>query len=355
VSPKSVKPSAAQRACCGRLTGSYEPFFTGDKLLSKPRITVVGSYATGLTMKTQRLPSRGETLLGTGYRVDYGGKGSNQAVGCARLGAGVRFIAKIGKDSFGDMALGLYRDEGVDTACVHRTSDAPTGVGFITVEATTGHNCIVLDPGANEHLSANDVDGFPDAFSSATVVLTQLEIPVPAAAAALSFGRSRGATTILNPAPVRSLPPSVLQLVDVLTPNETEAKVLAGLDPQQSIGPEEVARKLIGEGVKRVVMTLGEKGALIVSASSSTHVPAITVSAVDTTGAGDAFNAGLAVALASGADLEAAVRFAVITGGLAVTKEGVIPSLPRIEEVVQFMRQQKDTPPAWLQHSPAKV
>lgn len=306
-------------------------------------------------MKVQRLPSKGETLLGTGYRVDYGGKGSNQAVGCARLGAGVTFIAKIGNDSFGDMALDLYRDEGVDTACVHRTADAPTGVGFITVEAPTGHNCIVLDPGANERLSANDVQNLPDGFASAAVVLTQLEIPVPAAEAGLALGRSRGAITILNPAPVRPLPPSVLQLVDVLTPNETEAKVLAGMSPEQAIGPEEVARKLIRDGVKQVVMTLGEKGALIVSASSATHVPAITVSAVDTTGAGDAFNAGLAVALASGADLEAAVRFAAITGGLAVTKEGVIPSLPKIEDVVQFMRHQGNMPPAWLQRSPANV
>lgn len=306
-------------------------------------------------MKTQRLPSKGETLLGTGYRVDYGGKGSNQAVGCARLGASVNFIAKIGKDSFGDMALGLYREEGVDTACMHSTADAPTGVGFITVEAATGHNCIVLDPGANEHLTASDVQDFPEAFSSAGVVLTQLEIPVSAAAAALSVGRVRGATTILNPAPVRPLPPSVLHFVDVLTPNETEAKILAGLNPQHPTGPEDVARKLIGGGVKQVVMTLGEKGALIVSASSSNHIPAITVAAVDTTGAGDAFNAGLAVALASGADLEAAVRFAVITGGLAVTREGVIPSLPRIEEVLEFIQQQGNAPPAWLQHSPAKI
>jgi ribokinase len=306
-------------------------------------------------MKTHRLPSKGETLLGTGYRVDYGGKGSNQAVGCARLGAGVNFIAKIGKDSFGDMALGLYRDEDVDTTCVQRITDAPTGVGFITVEADTGHNCIVLDPGANEHLSANDVQAFSRAFASAAVVLTQLEVPVPAAEAALSLGRTRGATTILNPAPVRPLPPSVMQLVDVLTPNETEAKVLAGMDPQQAIEPVEVARKLIREGVKTVVMTLGEKGALIVSASSLTHVPAIAVTAVDTTGAGDAFNAGLAVALASSADLEAAVRFAVITGGLAVTREGVIPSLPKIEEVLQFIQQRGDAPPAWLQRFPAKI
>jgi len=306
-------------------------------------------------MKAQRIPSKGETLLGTGYRVDFGGKGSNQAVGCARLGARVNFIAKVGKDSFGDMALDLYCEEGVDTACVRRTANAPTGVGFITVEAATGHNCIVLDPGANEHLSASDVQNFPDAFSSAAVVLTQLETPVPAAEAGLALGRSRGAVTILNPAPVRPLAPSVLQLVDVLTPNETEAKVLAGLDPQQAMEPEEVARKLIGKGVKQVVMTLGEKGALIVSTSSATQIPPIGVLAVDTTGAGDAFNAGLAVALASGSDLESAVRFAAVTGGLAVTKEGVIPSLPKIAEVLEFMRHQGKTPPAWLAVSQTKI
>ena len=306
-------------------------------------------------MKAQRIPSKGETLLGTGYRVDYGGKGSNQAVGCARLGASVNFIAKVGKDAFGDMALELYRNERVDTACVRRTADAPTGVGFITVEAATGHNCIVLDPGANEHLSANDVQNFPEAFTSAAVVLTQLETPVLAAEAGLALGRSRGAITILNPAPVRPLPPSVLQLVDILTPNETEAKILAGLDPQEPIETEEVAHKLIEKGVKQVVMTLGENGALIVSSSSATHIPAITVSAVDTTGAGDAFNAGLAVALASGSDLESAVRFAAVTGGLAVTKEGVIPSLPKIEEVLEFMGHQGNTPPAWLAVSQTKV
>jgi ribokinase len=315
--------------------------------LPLPRITVVGSYATGLTMKVNRLPSAGETLLGTGYRVDYGGKGSNQAVGCARLGARVSFVAKIGKDAFGDMALGLYRDEGIDTAYVKQTADAPTGVGFIIVAAGSGCNCITIDPGANERLTAADVAQWETAFDSA-VVLTQLEIPVAAAEAALACGRARGTLTILNPAPVRALPCSVLQMVDVLIPNETEAKVLAGHDPVEAVPPEEVANELIRSGAKQVVMTLGEKGALTVTASSCKRVPAISVPAVDTTGAGDAFNAGLAVALASGASLADAVQFAVITGGLAVTKEGVIPSLPRRDDVLQFYRQRGLAPAHWL-------
>src|SRR5262249_10835918 len=166
-------------------------------------------------------------------------------------------------------------------------------------------------------------------FSGCKAVLTQLEIPVAAAEAAMARGREIGAATILNPAPVRPLPAQVLKLVDVLTPNETEAKVLAAERPDCSLRPEEVARRLIELGVKTVIMTLGEQGALMVTSSSVVHVPAIRVKAVDTTGAGDAFNAGLAVSLASGASLEEAVRFAVVTGGLAVTKEGGISSLPR--------------------------
>lgn len=301
-----------------------------------PRIVVVGSYATGLTLKMKRLPSPGETVLASGYRVDYGGKGSNQAVGCARLGADVRFVARIGRDSFGEMALRLYREEGIDVAFVRETADHPTGVGFILVEAGTGNNSIAIDPGANELLSAADVSDCEAAFQNAAVVLTQLEIPVQAAEAAMARGRADGAITILNPAPVRPLPKSVLQLVDVLTPNQTEAKVLTGRNPEEPLAPQEVARDLLRAGVRNVVMTLGEEGALIVTQSSLKRVPAMPMTAVDTTGAGDAFNAGLATALASGQSLESAVEFAVITGGLAVTKEGVIPSLPKREDVMHF-------------------
>ena len=313
---------------------------------------MVGSYATGLTMKVDRLPTRGETLLGTGYRVDFGGKGSNQAIGCARLGADVTFFAKIGKDAFGEMARNLYRNEGIDISNIHQTPQAATGVGFIIVESSTGHNCIVLDPGANELLGAEDIlDIGEDADSS--VLLTQLEIPVSAAEAALKRGRQAGAITILNPAPVRSLPSSVLQLVDVLTPNESEAKVLAGRQPDAHIEPESIARELIDKGVRQVVMTLGEQGALIVG-SSSRHINGISVNAVDTTGAGDAFNAGLAVALASRANLDDAVRFAVITGGLAVTKEGVVPALPTHHDVTSFYEGQQIAPPEWFAQLPAK-
>jgi ribokinase len=312
------------------------------------KITVVGSFAAGLTMKVDRLPNCGETLLGRGYRVDYGGKGSNQAVACARLGARVSFVAKIGNDAFGESALTLYREEGIDIAHVEQVATAPTGVGFIVVEAASGDNSIVIDPGANELLTAAEVSRAASAFDSSAVVLTQLEIPVAAAQAAMTEGRSRGAITILNPAPVRPLSASILNSVDILTPNAVEAKVLAGLAPDATMAPASIARALLRLGVKQVVMTLGEKGALVVTESVTTEIPAISVNVADSTGAGDSFNAGIAMALASGATLEEAVRFAVITGGLAVRKEGVIPSLPSREDVRSFYQQKSLADPRWL-------
>jgi len=316
--------------------------------LNQPRVVVVGSYATGLTMKVQRIPGPGETLLGTGYRVDFGGKGSNQAVGCARLGAHVDFVARIGDDAFGKMALELYRREGIDVACVANTAGIATGVGFIVVETSSGQNSIVLDPGANELLTPADIANAKLAFTSAAVMLTQLEIPVAAAESALQNGRSAGAITILNPAPVRPLPTSILSLIDVLTPNEKEARVLAGRAPDIDIAPETVAQNLIQSGVKQVVMTLGEKGALLFSATGQKRFPAPQVRPVDATGAGDAFNAGLAVALAQGESLEEAIHFAILTGAMAVTKEGVVPSLPSRGEVLEFCRHNHTHPPAWL-------
>jgi ribokinase len=311
------------------------------------RIVVVGSYATGLTMRVDRLPSPGETLLGKGYRVDFGGKGSNQAVACARLGSRVSFVAKIGLDNFGEMALGLHRKEKVDVGSVIQVPDKPTGVGFIIVDAR-GNNCITIDPAANDLLTAQEVSRCLETLTSETVVLTQLEIPVEAAGTAMARGREKGAVTILNPAPARILPDSVLQFVDVLTPNQSEAKVLTGISPDADVEPEIVARELISRGVRRVVMTLGEKGALIMTGNSPSYIPAIKVSAEDTTGAGDAFNGGLAVALSRGANLEDAVCFAVVTGGLAVIREGVVPSLPTRNEVLQYYRQQGQMPPHWL-------
>ncbi len=246
------------------------------------------------------------------------------------------------------MAFNLYREEGVGVMHAKRSGDAPTGVGFIVVEEESGRNCIVIDPGANALLSSADVAAAETALRSASVVLAQLEIPVAAAASAMERGRANGAITVLNPAPASSLPASLLYTVDVLTPNESEAKVLAGYPADAAVEPHVIAEELIRSGVKHVVITLGEQGALLVNADSQTHFPAVQVRPVDTTGAGDAFNAGLAVALAYGSSIEQAVESAIVTGAMAVTKEGVIPSLPRREAVLAFLSDHKMAAPDWL-------
>jgi ribokinase len=312
------------------------------------RIAVVGSFAVGLTMKLDRFPASGETLLGSGYRMDHGGKGSNQAVGCARLGARVSFVACVGMDSLAEMALELYRAEGVDTSGVRQVDDLPTGVGFILVKRASGENCIALDPGANERLNGEAVLANDNVFSSARVVLAQLETPTEAAEVAMQRGRAHGAITILNPAPAREVPDVLLRNVDVLTPNQSEAKVLLGRKPDEHVTPENLARELLARGPRQVIVTLGEHGALIAARDFEKHVPAVKMSAVDTTGAGDAFNAGLAVALARGSNLEDAVSFAVVTGGMAVTKEGVIPALPYLNEVLEYYSENARPVPAWL-------
>src|SRR5579862_8681529 len=287
------------------------------------RIAVVGSFAVGLTMKVERFHESGETLLGAGYRMDHGGKGSNQAVACARLGAQVSFVARIGTDALADMALKLYRDEGVDSAWLRQEADLPTGVGFILVKSGTGENCIALDAGANNLLTAEAVSASEGALSSAQVVLTQLEIPIEAAEAAMKLGRAHRAVTILNPAPARAVPPTLLQQVDVLTPNQSEARTLLGLEPGTKADPAEMARALLRRGPRQVIVTLGEEGA---------------------------FNARLAVSLARGEDLESAVRFAVVAGGLAVTREGVIPALPRLAEVLEWCERLGLNIPAWVEN-----
>ncbi len=246
------------------------------------------------------------------------------------------------------MAFNLYREEGVGVVHAKRSGDAPTGVGFIVVEEESGRNCIVIDPGANALLTAADVAEAETALRSASVVLAQLEIPVAAAASAMEKGRTNGAITVLNPAPASPLPASLLRSVNVLTPNESEAKVLAGYPPDAEVEPHVVAQELIRTGVKHVVITLGEQGALLVNADSQTHFPAVKVQPVDTTGAGDAFNAGLAVALAHRGSIEQAVEFAIVTGAMAVIKEGVISSLPHRDEVLAFLSDHKMAAPDWL-------
>ena len=303
----------------------------------KPIITVVGSFAVGMTLRAERFPVAGETLVGSDFDMGPGGKGSNQAVGVARLGAESHLVATIGEDAFGDMAINLYEREGVSTAHVRRTSEMNTGVGFITLNAA-GENHIVLDMGANNLLSPDDVDAVEALIASSDVVMSVLEIRPETAARAMALARKHGVTSILNPAPAQPLEAAALRNVDILTPNESELRILLGLEPDDPTNTLELAHRLQSNGVRTLVVTRGEKGSLIVHPDGSvTEEPTIAVNVVDTTGAGDAFNAALAVALASGKTVVEATRYANVAGALACTSLGVIPALPKLKDMEQYV------------------
>ena len=270
------------------------------------RIAVVGSYGVGLTFGSERAPERGETLIGSLFRRDHGGKGSNQAVGVARLGADVAFLTAVGEDAFGEAAFGLWDEEGVDAGSVVR-SQLPTMTAAILVEAS-GDNRIVVVPGALSALTPEHVDVFVPQIEAADVLLVQLEIPLATALYALEVGRAAGVRTILNPAPAP--PEPIAPAVDYLMPNESEAFAVEG-----------------AEGT--LVVTLGEQGARL----RGEQILAFPARAVDTTGAGDAFCAAFAVALAEGAADAEAVRWGCAAGAHMVEHEGVIPGLPTRAEL----------------------
>lgn len=294
--------------------------------MARPVVTVVGSFAVGMTIRTQRMPIFGETLIGSDFDLGPGGKGSNQAVGTARLGANSFFCGIVGDDILGNIAADLYAREGVDTTYLQRDRTMATGVGFIILNHE-GHNGIILDMSANMLMDAAFVDVAEEQIAHSDVVMTVLEIPVAAAARAMELGRRRGVRTILNPAPAAPLDDSVLRTVDYLTPNETELRILMGLAPDDPTPSEELARRLHARGVRNLVVTLGEEGALFLNDDGLTRVPGLAVDVVDTTGAGDAFNSGLAIALAEGRSLLHAVQYANCAGAIACTKLGVIPAM----------------------------
>lgn len=300
--------------------------------MSQSGITVVGSFAVGMTLRTGRMPIFGETIIGSDFDMGPGGKGSNQAVAVARLGMPSSFVGIVGDDKLADIALDLYRDEGVNTDHLERTTKLATGAGFIIL-SEVGDNAIIIDMGANALMDAGFVDRAEERIKNSRVVMAVLEIPLVAAARAMELGRKHQVTTVLNPAPAQQLAPDVLQHVDVLTPNESELRILLGLEPDDPTPTRDLAKRLVNIGVGAVVVTMGGEGALILSGEEVHEVEAVPVEVVDTTGAGDAFNAGLATALAEGLDLVDAVRFAVCCGALSCTKLGVVPSLAERERV----------------------
>lgn len=304
-------------------------------------ITVVGSYATGMTMFTERFPLSGETLIGHGFSAEFGGKGSNQAVGIARLGEQPYFVACVGEDSFGREALTMFQKEKVNALGVRVCTRIPTGVGFIIVDKE-GNNVITLDPGANSNLNESDVDAAADVLALSKCVVMQLEIPPRVIEYAAELAQSKGVPVILNPAPYQPIPNEVWANVDIVTPNETEARLIVGREPDDRITTEALAEEIHALGVKNVVITLGEKGAYVARADGKGFfVPAFPVNAIDTTGAGDTFTAALAVALSEDFDLAEAVRFANAAAALTCTVKGVVPALPYRKIVNELIQSQQ--------------
>lgn len=301
-----------------------------------PSITVVGSSNMDLVVKSQRIPAVGETILGGDFIMAPGGKGANQAVAAAKLGAHVYFVAKVGDDVFGQQSMANFEKEGVDTKYVAQTTDAPSGVALIMVD-DEGNNSIVVAPGANQKLSPDDVKKAEADIASSGAVVAQLEVPLETIEFAGKLANQSGVPFVLDPAPARKLGPALLRMVDVLTPNETEAQILTGVEVKDQDSARAASESLLSLGVKTVILTMGVQGFLLADKDKVEFVNARMVEAVDSTAAGDAFTGSLAVGMAQGKTLSEAASFANYVAALSVTKMGAQPSMPTLTEVEDFM------------------
>jgi ribokinase len=301
--------------------------------MAKSKVCVLGAFVADLTCRTARMPKWGETILGEAFKMGPGGKGSNQAVAAARLDADVRLITKLGRDAFGDMARGFYREQGMSLDHVLEDSEESSGTATILVDHATSENTIVVVPGACGRVTVAEVEAAREQITSADIFLTQLELPIPPTIRGIEIAHEAGVPVILNPAPAIPVPADVLAKIDYLTPNETEALGLIGtqVDPQNF---DMLADRLLQTGARNIVLTLGEKGAFIKNERVREFVPAFSIGkVVETTGAGDAFAGGFAVALAEGKSIIEATRYGCAVAGISVTRPGTAPSMPYRAEV----------------------
>ncbi|PZO42031.1 MAG: ribokinase [Shackletoniella antarctica] len=296
-------------------------------------IHVFGSLNMDLVCRTPRLPQPGETILGTDFATGQGGKGANQAVAAARLGAATAMVGRVGKDDFGQQLIQGLQSAGVDAGGVVVDGNAPTGVAAIAVD-DAGTNTIVVVPGANGQVNNEDVDRLTAQLQSGDILLLQFEVPLAAAIAAAKAARARGVTVIVDPAPARrDLPADFFTSVDVLTPNQVESSQLTGMPVTDIPTATKAARQLVKQGIGTVIVKLGEQGAVVATADDTFHQPALPVKAVDTVAAGDAFNGGLAVALAEGMALAEAAQFATAVAAASVMVPGAQASMPERSRV----------------------
>jgi ribokinase len=299
------------------------------------KILVIGSYNVGLTVIGDVIPKEGQTVLGDTFDKGPGGKGSNQAITIARLGGNVVFLARIGKDSFGKEALELFSNEHIDTEHVRIDPVAHTGAGIIFVDKN-GHNAIGVAPGANYKLSVKDLEESAALFGQCGYLLIQLETPLPVVFHAIKKARQANMKVVLNPAPAQKLEPSIYPMLDFITPNETEAEILTGIAIKDKKDAFKAGKLLVSMGVKNVIVTLGADGCVLVSDSVEKVFLPPKVKAVDTTGAGDAFNGAFVFALANDRCVEDAIDFASKVAAYSVLTVGVVPGLPTMKDLTQY-------------------
>lgn len=311
-------------------------------------VVVLGVFNADTTYRVDQIPRAGETMLGTGFALSAGGKGSNQAVASARSGVPTRFITRLGTDAFADMAWGIWQDAGIEPL-VRQDAELPTGAACILVEEDTGQNRIIVAPGAASRMDSSDARANRSAISGASVFLAQLEQPLAAAVAGLHIAREAGVTTILNPAPAVPLDDATLALCDVITPNETEVEILTGIAVSSPSDADRAADALLARGVGAVLITLGHLGAYLADARTRQHIPPMPAGpVVDTTGAGDALNGAFAAALARGASMLDAALFGSAASGWAITRAGASDAMPRPYEIAQVLHAHHCRVPEWL-------
>jgi ribokinase len=313
--------------------------------MARLKILVVGSSNTDMIIKLGRIPQPGETILGGEFSTAAGGKGANQAVAAARAGGDVTFIARVGRDMFGEKAVAGFVQDGIHVQHVTRDPSAPSGVALIFV-AKDGENSIAVAGGANGRLSPADVKKAKGSIAGAKAVVMQLETPLKTVQAAAELAAQAEVPVILNPAPAQKLPGELLKLVSILTPNETEAELLTGIAVTNEKSAARAADALLAQGVETVIITLGARGAYVAAASTRELVPGFRVKPVDTTAAGDVFNGALAVALGEGRPLLEAVRFANAAAAISVTRLGAQPSAPGRKEIETLLASPGAFPPA---------
>ncbi len=300
--------------------------------MTSPRITVVGSSNFDLFSRPPRFPKPGETLIGGEFRTDFGGKGANQAVTAARLGAQVTMVTRVGRDVFGQRMMENYEAQGIDTRYVLVDETRASGVADIWVD-DQGQNVIIISPGANMALTPEDARRASDAIRGAAAVVCQLEVPIETVTEAFRIARAANVLTILNTAPAARIPDELIALSDILSPNETEIELLTGRTAETLDDIADAARTLLQRGARTVVVTLGKRGALLVRHDGVHHAPPTPVQAIDTTGAGDAFIGALAVFLGEGQSLSQAIKWANVVAGISVTRRGTQASFPYRAEV----------------------